>query len=101
MFFSVNNSIKIGERTFRPCICYKVTPYLELTINKLAKEGKVTLHEKQIFFCNGKIVENKPAVKETLTEEKPKKEKKAKTAPVEDIPSPEEIADNPDEVEGF
>ena len=97
MFFSVKNSIKIGSKTFRPCICYEVTPYLELTIKKLAEEDKVVLYNERVYFCNGKILEKKPVVKEDLTTEKPKKEKKAKALPVEEeVPSPEEIAD-----EGF
>ena len=35
MFFSVNESIKIGGKPFKPCICYEVTPYLERTVAKL------------------------------------------------------------------
>ena len=78
MFFSVKQAIRIGGKAFRPCICYEVTPYLELTVKKLEEEGKVTIYPERVFFCNGKIVEKKPVVKENRTAEKAKKEKKEK-----------------------
>lgn len=99
MFFSVNNIIKIGGKKFIPCVCYEVTPYLQLTVDNLVKEGKVTLYDERVYFCNGKVIEKKLVVKENLTTVKLKKEKKSKKE-IEvieaDIPSPEEIAD-----EGF
>lgn len=95
MFFSVNESIKIGGKPFKSCICYEVTPYLERTVAKLEKEGKVTVYTERVFFCNGKIVSKKEETK-PVTVEKPKKAKKEKIVEEtkEEIPSPEEIADN-------
>lgn len=94
MFFSVKAPIKIGGKKFIPCVCYEITPYLQLTVEQLVKEGKVTLYDERVFFCNGKIIEKKETVKEVTEIEKPKKEKKAKKEVIEeDIPSPEEIAD--------
>ena len=58
---------------------------LELTVKDLEKQGKATIHDKMVFFQNGKIIEEKPVVKENLTTEKPKKEKKTKAVPVKDI----------------
>lgn len=76
MFFTVKTPIRIGGRLFRTCICYEVTPYLELTVQKLAKEGKVDIHEKFVYFCNGKPVEQKAKTFETVA--KPVKKVKAK-----------------------
>ncbi len=100
MFFSVRNTIKIAGKVYKPCICYKVTNTLELTVNKLVAEGKAELYKDYVYFCNGKIVEKKEAVKESLTTDTGKKAKKVKKEVEEDIPSPEEIADNLDS-EGF
>lgn len=102
MFFSVKTSIKIAGKVYKPCICYKVTSILELTINKLVAEGKAEIHKDYVYFCNGKITEKKEEAKEKLTSDTSKKSKKVKKEVTvnEDIPSPEEIADNLDN-EGF
>lgn len=129
MFFSVRNTIKIEGKVYSPCICYMVTEYLKLTVDKLVAEGKADQYDERVFFCNGKIVEKKEESEKTGScekcdnnlgngkclgssgnglvdttgelkcfEKKGKKEKKEKTLPAiaEDIPSPEEIADNED-----
>ena len=93
MYFTVNVPTRIGGKLFRTCVCYEVTPYLELTVQKLAKEGKVNLHEKFVYFCNGKPVEQKAEKFEAV--EKPIKKAKAKKTepkeveeePVEEVPS--------------
>lgn len=85
MFFSVKHSIRIAGKVYMPCICYNLTKFLELTVKDLEKQGKATIHDKMVFFQNGKIIEEKPVVKENLTTEKHKKEKKTKTAPVKDV----------------
>ena len=85
MFFSVKHSIRIAGKVYMPCICYNLTKFLELTVKDLEKQGKATIHDKMVFFQNGKIIEEKPVVKEHLTTEKPKKEKKTKTVPVKDV----------------
>lgn len=85
MFFSVKYSIRIAGKVYMPCICYTLTRFLELTVKDLEKQGKATIYDKMVFFQNGKIIEEKPVVKENLTTEKPKKEKKAKTVPVNDV----------------
>lgn len=85
MFFSVKYSIRIAGKVYMPCICYTLTRFLELTVKDLEKQGKATIYDKMVFFQNGKIIEEKPAAKENLDAEKPKKEKKAKTVPVNDV----------------
>lgn len=100
MFFSVNNTIKIAGKVYKPCICYKVTNILELTVNKLVAEGKAELHKDYVYFSNGKVIEKKEVAKENLTTDTVKKAKKGKKEVEEEIPSPEEIADNLDD-EGF
>ena len=107
MFFSVKHSIRIAGKVYMPCICYNLTKFLELTVKDLEKQGKATIHDKMVFFQNGKIIEEKPVVKENLTTEKPKKEKKAKTVPVKgvnDLAAEAEIVpldEAEDESEGF
>ena len=85
MFFSVKYSIRIAGKVYMPCICYTLTRFLELTVKDLEKQGKATIYDKMVFFQNGKIIEEKPVVKESLTVEKPKKKKKEKTVPVKDV----------------
>lgn len=85
MFFSVKHSIRIAGKVYMPCICYNLTKFLEFTVKDLEKQGKATIHDKMVFFQNGKIIEEKPVVKENLTTEKPKKSKNTKTVPVKDV----------------
>lgn len=88
MFFSVKHSIRIGGKVYMPCICYNLTKVLELTVRDLEKQGKAIIHDKIVFFQNGKIVEEKPTteeisvVRENLTTEQPKKNKKTKKEPI-------------------
>ena len=121
MFFSVKSPIKIAGKVFTPCICYEVKEVLVPTIEKLVAEGKARTYPERVFFQNGKVIEKKCEVcdnnlgkgvclgnsknemVDTTGELKcfeKKGKKKEKTVPavdtVEDIPSPEEIAD-----EGF
>lgn len=85
MFFSVKYSIRIAGKVYMPCICYTLKRFLELTVKDLEKQGKATIYDKMVFFQNGKIIEEKPAVKENLAAEKTKKEKKAKTVSEKDV----------------
>ena len=90
MFFTVKTPIRIGGKLFKTCVCYEVTPYLELTVQKLAKEGKVDLHEKFVFFCNGKPVAEKAKTFEAV--EKPvKKAKPKKAEPKEEVEEPSPV----------
>lgn len=57
MFFSVKQLIKIGDKIYKPCVCYRVTPVLKATVEELVKTGKAVKHEKLVFFQNGKIIE--------------------------------------------
>lgn len=100
MFFSVKYSVKIAGKVYTPCICYALPETIRPTIEKLAKEGKAYIYEHKVFFQNGKVLEKKEVVKESLTTDTGKKTKKGKKEVEEDIPSPEEIADNLDS-EGF
>lgn len=98
MFFSVKQSIRIAGKVYMPCICYNLTKFLEFTVKELEKKGKATIHEKMVFFQNGKIIEEKAAVKENLTAEKPKKDKKVKAVKTYSVKEGNEIND---ESEGF
>ena len=97
MFFSVKSAVKIAGKVYTPCVCYPVSEFLKPTIDKMVKEGKAYAYEHKVAFQNGKVLVKKEAVKETVVTDKPKKVKKEKTVPqndtVEDIPSPEEIAE--------
>lgn len=57
MFFTVKQLIKIGNKIYKPCVCYRVTPVLKTTVDALAEAGKAVKHEKIVFFQNGKIIE--------------------------------------------
>ena len=73
MFFSVKNPIKIGGKVYKPCICYEVTSYLKLTIDKLLSEDKVDVYEERVFFCNGKLVPKEEKKVKRTKKEKAKK----------------------------
>ena len=97
MFFSVKSAVKIAGKVYTPCVCYPVSEFLKPTIDKMVAEGKAYAYEHKVAFQNGKVLVKKEAVKETAVTDKPKKAKKEKAVPqndtVEDIPSPEEIAE--------
>lgn len=59
IYFSVKDGLKIAGKNFRPCICYKISELHRASIERLAAEGKVRIHNKQVFFQNGKILETK------------------------------------------
>ena len=104
MFFSVKTPTKIAGKVYTPCVCYPLPDILKPTIDKMIEEGKAYIYNNKVFFQNGKVIEKK---EEKLVADKPKKEKKTKKevevkSEVEsEIASPEEIADNLDETEGF
>lgn len=90
MFFSVKSAVKIAGRTYIPCICYLAKEDLVPTIEKLVAEGKACAYPERVFFQNGRVLEKKSVVKDTLTAKTKKAKKETKE---EDIPSPEEIAE--------
>lgn len=80
MFFSVKRALKIAGKIYIPCICYPVTKFLERTVNKLSDEGKAVIYEDRVFFQNGKVIEKEAEpIKRAWAIEKPRKEKKEKT----------------------
>jgi hypothetical protein len=98
MFFSVKTPTKIAGKVYTPCVCYPLPDVLKPTIEKMVKEEKAYIYDTKVFFQNGKVIEKK------VVEAKPadtKKTKKAKKEDIkedikeeEDIPSPQEIADD-------
>lgn len=56
MFFSVKMPLKIGDKTYTPCVCYSVTKELEATISKLNASGKVYTYTEKVGFMNGKAL---------------------------------------------
>lgn len=98
MFFSVKTAVKIANKVFVPCVCYEANEVLAPTIEKLVAEGKAYSFKERVYFQNGKVLEKKEEPKHEDKGKKERKEKKEKTllTVAEDIPSPEEIAD-----EGF
>ena len=76
MFFSVKKPMKIAGKIYIPCICYPVSRFMELTVDKLVADGKATKYDEMVFFQNGKVI---PTEKELKAKEKAEKaEKKAK-----------------------
>ena len=82
MFFSVKTAIKIAGKVFVPCVCYAINEALAPTVDKLVAGGKAYKYSNRVYFQNGKLIE------------KTKKEKAVEETPVEEVPSPEEVADN-------
>lgn len=90
MYFSVKIPLKIGKKTYIPCVCYPVTETVAFTVEHLEKEGKAVTYPEKVFFQNGKVItkqettevlevleEVKEDVKEDVkTEKKGRKEKK-------------------------
>lgn len=83
MFFSVKVPMKIGNKSFRTCICYKLEENLKSTVQKLASEGKAEIYTEVRFFCNGKLVEK--------TKNKSKTKKKETKRKEEELPFLEEV----------
>ena len=98
MFFSVKSTLRIAGKVYTPCVCYPLPENLVATVDKLVAEEKAYKFEDRVYFQNGKVLVKKSVVEETSPAEKPKKAKKEKTVPVadtvEEVPSPEEVADN-------
>lgn len=93
MFFSVKATTKIAGKVYTPCVCYALPDVLRATIDKMVAEDRAYIYDHKVFFQNGKVIEKKEEVKPVVVEKKKaKKEKKEEIS--EDIPSPEEIADN-------
>jgi hypothetical protein len=94
MFFSVKAPTKIAGKVYTPCVCYALPDFLKLTIEKMVKEDKAYLYDHKVAFQNGKVLGKKAEVKSVVVEKKSKKAKKEEIKEEDDIPSPEEIADN-------
>lgn len=92
MFFSVKSAVKIAGKVYIPCICYPLSDFLKATIEKMEKEERAYIYDCKVAFQNGRVlkkVKAKPAETKKI-----KKAKKEEIKEEEEIPSPEEIADN-------
>jgi hypothetical protein len=96
MFFSVKSAVKIAGKVYIPCVCYALPDFLKATIEKMVKEERAYIYEHKVAFQNGKVLEKKGVETKPVAVEK-KKMKKAKKEEIkeeDEIPSPEEIADD-------
>jgi hypothetical protein len=93
MFFSVKSAVKIAGKVYVPCICYPLPDFLRATIEKMVKEERAYIYEHKVAFQNGKVLEKKAEAK-PVVEKKSKKAKKEEIKEEDEIPSPEEIADD-------
>ena len=84
MFFSVKKSTKIAGKTYLPCICYPVSRFMELTVDKLVADGKATKYDEMVFFQNGKVIPTEKELKAKEKAEKKAKEKAEKKAKIVD-----------------
>lgn len=75
MFFSVKVPMKIAGKTYIPCVCYPVSDFIKLNVDKLVAEGKAVLYSERVFFQNGKALKTKS---ELIAEEKAVKEAERK-----------------------
>lgn len=95
MFFSVKSPVKIAGKVYTPCVCYALTDYLKATIEKMAKEERAYIYDHKVAFQNGKVIQKKEEAQPVIKEKrKAKKEKVVEEVKEEELPSPEEIADN-------
>ncbi len=90
MFFSVKSSVKIAGKVYTPCVCYALPDVLKATVEKMVAEGKAYIYNHKVAFQNGKVLEKEV---KPVTDKKSKKVKKEETKE-EEIPSPQEIADD-------
>ena len=84
MFFSVKKPMKIAGKTYLPCICYPVSRFMELTVDKLVSDGKATKYAEMVFFQNGKVIPTEKELKAKEKAEKKAKEKAEKKAKIVD-----------------
>lgn len=94
MFFSVKTPTKIAGKVYTPCVCYPLPDVLKPTIEKMVKEEKAYIYDSKVFFQNGKVIEKKVVEAKPADTKKTKKAKKEDIKEEEDIPSPQEIADD-------
>lgn len=99
MYFSVKNAIKLGGKKYLPCICYEVTKVLELTVEKLVKEGKAITYAYKSYFVNGVRIKSKEeklaeAKAETKRKKAQQKEAKKKEAEEPSIVTDEDIVES-------
>lgn len=93
MFFSVKSAVKIAGKVYIPCICYPLSDFLRATIEKMVAEERANIYDHKVAFQNGKVLEKKVEAKPVETK-KSKKAKKEEIKEEEEIPSPQEIADD-------
>ena len=94
MFFSVKSAVKIAGKVYTPCVCYSLPDFLRATIEKMVAEERAYIYDHKVAFQNGKVLEKKAVETKPDNTKKSKKTKKEDVKEDEDIPSPEEIADN-------
>lgn len=90
MFFSVKVPMKIGNKSFRTCICYELNDSLKPTVLKLASEGKAEIYTEVRFFCNGKLVEKIKNKNKVKTKKKETKQKTEELPTLEVVETPKE-----------
>jgi len=100
MYFTVKKPMKIGNRYYKPCICYNLTENLNSTVSDLVKLGKAEIFNAPVFFQNGKRLV-KQAEKDKA--EQPKVLPKKKDKKVKAEPEPEKVEEitEEDSIEGF
>lgn len=80
-YFSVKRSIKIGGKLYKPCVCYETSDSLMFTVKSLADSGIAVLHEDEVFFQNGAMLDKKAMESRAKEKAKAKREAKKKTNP--------------------
>ena len=107
MFFSVKTTIRIANKVYSPCICYALPNFLEFTVRELEKKGQAEIHDRPVFFQNGKKIERKAkapkqVAKETLITETDTSVAEASAAPaVKNLAEKKKVAKKSKEVKDF
>lgn len=52
-WFTVRTGVTIGGNSFRPTICYALSPNLETTVSKLVQDGFAKIWDEKVVYVNG------------------------------------------------
>lgn len=56
-YFNVKRTVKIGSKVYKPCVCYPCPDSLLFTVRSLSEQGIAELHEREVFFQSGKMLD--------------------------------------------
>jgi hypothetical protein len=73
MYFAVKTPMRIGNKSYLPCVSYEVTCSLEKTVEKLEGENKVYVSDVKMIFQSGKWINKEVKIEKKQSKKKAKK----------------------------